>query len=143
MTPFDLTQCPPPEGMEWHEDGCGGFIAQAPNRTLRIDPEAEEGIRVSAWNVDDNVHFYTTLADLPTAYRRALIAVGLASPWTSEVPTEAGWYAAAEPDWGVDLYEFDSSDNSWRLARGGDWIEGKLFDPGTRFMPCPQPPKET
>ncbi len=93
MTTDDLTRmCPPPEGMEWHEDGYGGFIAQAPNRTLRIDPEAEERIRVSAWNVDDNVHFFATLTDLPAAYRRAMVAVGLASPWTSEVPTQPGHY---------------------------------------------------
>lgn len=148
MTPIDLTQCPPPEGWPaWERDNdfANSFVLRGGGGAVYL--RQPTGLPSGQWQLcaekgDDCIVIYTTLADLPSAYRRALQAVGLVSPWTSEVPTTPGLYVVSEPDWDIALYEFDASDNSWRLARGGNWVQDKMFDPGTLFMPCPQPPKE-
>lgn len=72
------TLCPPPEGMEWRHYDPDGLIAAEDGKTVIVDPEDDNRIRVSAWNGDDNAHLYTIPTDLPAAYLRALTAVGLA-----------------------------------------------------------------
>ncbi len=148
MTPIDLTQCPPPEGMEWRPDGAVGFMCCSKTldgRVIVINPAyptfgvhwsvtAEAGGEVFASRA-------VTLADLPAAYRRALQAVGLASPWTSEVPTEGDLYLVRYPSGWIQLTSHIMS-GAWLPASGR--IKGlNKFPPGTLFMPCPQPPKET
>ncbi len=72
------TLLPPPEGMEWRHYDPDGLIAAEDGKTVIVDPEDDNRIRVSAWNGDDNAHLYTIPTDLPAAYLRALRAVGLA-----------------------------------------------------------------
>lgn len=94
MTPFDLTQCPPPEKFgPWRSMPSDTFITTGDVGRVRVRAVPGWG-----WKIDAEYCGTThgceahTDADLPAAYRRAMVAVGLASPWTSEVPTQPGDY---------------------------------------------------
>ena len=120
------TLLPPPEGMEWRHYDPDGLIAAEDGKTVIVDPEDDNRIRVSAWNGDDNAHLYTIPTDLPAAYLRALRAVGLAPDaekedmrrrltWTSEVPTTPGRYLVEDPDadGAILMYEFGVGGLGW------------------------------
>lgn len=141
---------PPPEGMEWRHYDPDGLIAAEDGKTVIVDPEDDNRIRVSAWNGDDNAHLYTIPTDPPSAYLRALTAVGLAPDaekedlrrrltWTSEVPTQAGAYAVT---WAnkidSDVYgwtRFDGGTHPWQNDDGARSTDAEMRQHGARFLP--------
>ncbi len=144
MTPFDLTQCPPPEGWgSWLETKPATEWAvrhKEPREHVRVTRHGDT-FAVSVMTSEEMYHGpWTAARDLPAAYRRALQAVGLASPWTSEVPTTWGDYI-------VRGHKTRGRGTIWTLGEDG-WINpnGNVCMAPTfaaLFMPCPQPPKET
>jgi len=145
------TLCPPPEGMEWRHYDPDGLIAAEDGKTVIVDPEDDNRIRVSAWNGDDNAHLYTIPTDLPAAYLRALTAVGLAPDaekedmrrrltWTSEVPTEPGVYVVGrgvKPYDGSIMFRRRDEDGGkmerpWVDAFGLPWTDEQMK--GRRFF---------
>ncbi len=154
MTTDDLTRmCPPPDGMRWEAGNGGHFLCvseRRDGRQVHIDPTwvANFGLfKVVATGAGLDGHhgvWFRGDADLPAAYRRALQAVGLASPWTSEVPTEAGRYLVARPG-KLDVLIYTRSnyrpERPWCSPTSG-WCKADIFPDGTLFMPCPTRPKE-
>ena len=145
MTPFDLTQCPPPEGWgSWLETKPATEWAvrrKEPREHVRVTRHGDT-FAVSVMTSEEMYHGpWTAARDLPSAYRRALQAVGLASPWTSEVPTTPGLYAVVNADHTpVGVFVRDDGVPCW-LGHDGRRHPGE-FPNGARFCPCPQPPKE-
>ena len=87
MTPFGLTQCPPPEGCRWSEsddnvwtlrDWEGDRHLAVIIKDLSSDDSDRWSVAAENFEVEARIRLITTLADLPSAYRRALQAVGLA-----------------------------------------------------------------
>ena len=147
MTPFDLTQCPPPEGWgPWKEDDdfASAFVLRGGDDAVYL--RQPTGLPAGQWQLcaekgDDYIVIYTTLSDLPSVYRRALVAVGLASPWTSEVPTQPGLYAVVNADHTpVGVFVRDDGAPCW-LGHDGRRHPVE-FPNGARFCRVPQPPKE-
>lgn len=147
MTLSDINRlCPPPEG--WSE-----WVETKPHTewvTRRTEPKEhiritrhEDTFAVSVLTSEAMYHGpWTPDADLPSAYRRALVAVGLASPWTREVPTSPGEYLVKQP--GVRVFVLDHDGRDWVPPTPRDkaalfWMY--LPPPGTLFMRIsPQPP---
>ncbi len=80
MTPFDLTQCPPPEKFgPWRSMPSDTFITAGDVGRVRVRAVPGWGWKIDAEYCGTSFGCEAhTLADLPTAYRRALQAVGLA-----------------------------------------------------------------
>lgn len=136
--------------MRWEAGNGGHFLCvseRRDGRQVHIDPTwvANFGLfKVVATGAGLDGHhgvWFRGDADLPSAYRRALQAVGLASPWTSEVPTTPGLYAVVNADHTpVGVFVRDDGVPCW-LGHDGRRHPGE-FPNGARFCPCPQPPKE-
>lgn len=163
MTPNIPTLCPAPEGMEWHEDpeDAGAFVASSSVGRVfikRVDDHPRPWLLIVRKG-SDSITLYVTEKDLPSAYRRALVAVGLASPWTSEVPTVPGVYVVRSNSrqTGGEMFRLydedehgDAGERPWVDAHGRhrtiSQMSGCLFLPlplPLSDVPCPQPPKET
>lgn len=142
----------PPEGMRW-EDGLGGHFLcvseRRDGRQVHIDPTWVAGfelfkvVATGAGLDGQHAAWFHGEEDLPAAYNRALTAVGLASLWTSEVPTTSGQYLLNDSDgnlshlWTLTDGRWSTLTESGRVSNDGGWA------PFIVFLPCPQPPKET
>jgi hypothetical protein len=146
------TLLPPPEGMEWREDPdfAHAFILTFADGAVYL--RQPTGLVAGQWQLcaekgDDCIVIYITVPDLPSAYRRALQAVGLAPDaekedmrrrltWSEDVPTGDGLVLVWHPG--------DDEPEMWRTLGTADGIQwehhnyvghGNPFPPGTRFFP--------
>ena len=142
---------PPPEGMEWREDPdfAHAFILTFADGAVYL--RQPTGLVAGQWQLcaekgDDCIVIYITVPDLPSAYRRALQAVGLAPDaekedmrrrltWTSEVPTTPGRYLVDEPGKETTCWSL-LEDGRWSHSSWATFVLGLVpFTDGARFLP--------